>query len=114
MPNELRAALTDDLNHMLLAWSVRSDLLSSEAGDRHFVVEVDNDGIGTLRFGDGELGAQPEAGSSFFAKYRVGNGMRGNVGAEAIVHLVFRDTTISGIRLRVRNPLPARAAQSRS
>jgi hypothetical protein len=102
--NELREALIDDLKHMLLTWSVRSDLLSSGAGDRHFVVEVNNDGLGTLRFGDGELGAKPEAGSSFFAKYRIGNGMRGNVGAEAISHLVFRDTTISGIRLRVHNP----------
>jgi predicted phage baseplate assembly protein len=36
----------------------------------------------------------------------VGNGTRGNVGAEAISHVVFRQHT-SGINLKVRNPLAA-------
>jgi hypothetical protein len=100
-------ALIQELNSLLQAWSVRPDLLSSQPDDWHFVVEIDNDGFGNLRFGDGTLGRQPAAGSSFFATYRVGSGARGNVGAEAIAHLVYRGESQSGVYLRVRNTLPS-------
>jgi len=39
-------------------WEARCDLLASEAGDWHFVFELDNDGGAHLRFGDGKLGVQ--------------------------------------------------------
>ena len=87
-------------------WRPRRDLLASRAGDAHFVVEVDNEGRAHLRFGDGALGARPQAGMKFRATYRVGNGPAGNVGAEAISHLVYADL-LSGIDLKPRNPLPA-------
>jgi hypothetical protein len=101
----LASALQEELKLLLQAWSAQPDLLSSRPDDPHFVVEVDNDGYGHLRFGDGALGRQPDAGASFFATYRVG-GARGNVGAEAISQIVFREPR-SGLRLRARNPLPA-------
>jgi hypothetical protein len=88
-------------------WTVQRDLLSSHGSDHHFVAEIDNDGRVHLRFGDGELGRRPEAGMAFTATYRVGNGASGNVGAEAIAHLVLRQATLSGVTLRPRNPLPA-------
>src|SRR5262249_52595284 len=59
-----------------------------------------------IRFGDGELGRGPEAGTQFTATYRVGNGTAGNIGAETISHLVSRKTKLDGIG-GVRNPLPA-------
>ena len=71
------------------------------------MVEIDNEGIAHLRFGDGELGQQPAAGAAFRAVYRTGNGLGGNVGAEAISYMVLRNTTLSGVSLRVRNLLPA-------
>lgn len=85
-------------------WSAHRDLLDSHGEDQHFVAEIDDDGRAHLRFGDGKVGRAPDAGMSFRAFYRVGNGESGNVGAEAITHVVnpvFR----GGIR--VRNPLPA-------
>lgn len=88
-------------------WTARRDLLGSQSQDYHFVVEMDNERRAHLRFGDGELGRTPEAGTMFQATYRVGNGPSGNVGAEAISHVVFRHTTLSGVTLRPRNPLPA-------
>lgn len=88
-------------------WTARRDLLGSTGDDRHFVAEVDDTGRASLRFGDGELGRQPDAGATFKATYRVGNGAAGNVGAEAISHIVFRDKQ-RGATLRARNPLPAR------
>jgi predicted phage baseplate assembly protein len=89
-------------------WTPRRDLLDSDGDDRHFVAEIDNRGFAHLRFGDGELGRRPEPNATLVARYRVGNGQAGNVGAETISHLVFRRTKKSGIVLRPRNPLPAR------
>lgn len=87
-------------------WTVKPDLLESGPDDYDFVVEMDNDGFAHLRFGDGKLGHMPEAGTSFDATYRVGNGTRGNVGREAISHIVFHNTTFSGLTLQPRNPFP--------
>ena len=93
-------------------WRPRRDLLGSDRFDRHFVVEVDNDGRAHLRFGDGANGATPKPQSAFTANYRIGNGTIGNVGAEAISRAVLDG--ITGIE-RIRNPLAAtggRASES--
>jgi len=88
-------------------WTPQPDLLSSTAEDRHLVAELDDDGRAHLRFGDGELGLMPPAGTTFAATYRTGNGRAGNVGRDAIVYLVLRSQSWSGIDVRPRNPLPA-------
>lgn len=84
-------------------WPTRRDLLTSSRFDRHFVVETDNDARAHLRFGDGFHAAKPKPDSTFKASYRVGNGLQGNVGAQAISRAVLAGT---GITL-VRNPLAA-------
>jgi predicted phage baseplate assembly protein len=86
------------------SWLARRDLLSSGEDDPHFVVEVERDGMAKLRFGDDAHGRRPNAGTSFAARYRVGNGLSGNVGAGTIVHVVSPEPAV----LRARNPLPAR------
>ena len=108
---ELINAVRKELQSFLWHWASRYDLLESQADDRHFVVEIDNEGVAHLRFGDGELGHQAAAGATFYATYRVGNGIRGNVGAEAVSHLVLRNTLLSGVSLHVRNPLPAQGGK---
>jgi hypothetical protein len=108
LPPPLAAAVIHDLTALLHTWSAKRDLLESASTDRDFVVEMDNDGHGHLRFGDGSCGRQPDAGTLFRANYRVGNGTSGNVGAETIVYLVLRSETLSGVNLLPRNPLPAR------
>lgn len=102
--NPLVLELLGDGDNGLEPWTLRPDLLNSDDGATHFVVELDNDGIATLRFGDDESGARPDAGTTFNISYRVGNGTEGNVGAEAIRHIVSNDASI----LAVRNPLAAR------
>jgi hypothetical protein len=97
----------NDLQKLIRTWTAQYDLLSSDPDDLNFVVEIDNEGSAYLRFGDGDLGEQPPAGSSFHADYRVGNGRRGNVGADAITKIVLIDMTLSGVNLYTRNPLPA-------
>jgi hypothetical protein len=89
-------------------WENRYDLIASGPEDKHFVVEIDNFGKAHLRFGNGELGFQPAAGTTFRVIYRAGNGIAGNVGAESITRLVTRKITITGVDIKVRNPLAAR------
>ncbi len=90
-----------------LTWTSQYDLLASTADDRHFVVEMDDDGRGHLRFGDGDLGRTPPAGARFQGVYRVGNGPAGNVGRDTINYLVLRAGTLSTDEVKPRNPLPA-------
>ena len=83
-------------------WRPQRDLLSSDRFAPEFVVEMEENGRAQLRFGDGTLGRQPAAGVAFSATYRIGGGIAGNVGAEALNRLVHE---IDGIK--VRNPLAA-------
>jgi hypothetical protein len=94
-------------------WWPRPDLIASTPEDRVFVVENDNAGASHLRFGDGELGRQPLAGSQLVAHYRTGGGARGNVGAEAIARIVLEQLTLTGIEIKVRNPISARGGTAR-
>lgn len=90
-----------------LTWQPQRDLLHSESEDRHFAVEMDNEGRAHLRFGDGQNGRQPDAGETFTAHYRIGNGVEGNLGAETMAHVVTRKTKLENINLWPRNPFPA-------
>ena len=52
-------------------------------------------------------GRRPESGTDFTARYRVGNGRAGNIGADSLVHIAIGIPEIT----RVRNPLPAIGGQ---
>jgi hypothetical protein len=84
-------------------WSARRDLLGSRGADSHFVVEVERAGDAFVRFGDGTHGRRPLPGAAFEATLRLGNGPSGNVGREALAHVV---TDLGGV-VNVRNPLAA-------
>jgi hypothetical protein len=88
-------------------WRARRDLLASGPFARDVVAEVDDDGIAQLRFGDDALGERPAAGVPLAARYRVGNGTAGNVGSDALAHLVSAVPGLGPRVVRVRNPLPA-------
>jgi hypothetical protein len=102
-----RQALPQVAVHDGVSWEARYDLLGSEADERHFVVEIDDEGAANLRFGDGVRGRQPRAGNVFRAAPRIGNGPVGNVGSDSIVWLAFKANPLSGANLQPRNPLPA-------
>ncbi|MFB6941999.1 putative baseplate assembly protein [Streptomyces sp. NPDC060286] len=96
-----------------LRWTPRRDLLESGPRERHFVGELEDDGRLALRFGDGRHGATPTPGSRLEIRYRLGGGLAGNVGAEAINHLVLlrdddaADRADGPLVTGIRNPLPA-------
>lgn len=85
-------------------WAPQRDLLSSDAFAAEFVAEVEEDGRGTLRFGDDQYGLRPTPGTTLTATYRVGNGIQGNIGAGSIAHILTADNRITGAS----NPMPAR------
>ncbi|MFE5871580.1 putative baseplate assembly protein [Streptomyces roseifaciens] len=87
-------------------WTPCRDLLSCGPRTRHVVAETDDQGIVTLRFGDGRAGCLPVPGTKLRAEYSIGNGRTGNVGPEAINRVAFRTLRPGGIT-RVHNPLPA-------
>ncbi|RAP78309.1 putative baseplate assembly protein [Paenibacillus montanisoli] len=89
-------------------WNVQRDLLASDGFDKHFLAEVEDNGLATLRFGDGIYGMQPrpdtdQSKPGWLATYRIGNGTAGNVGACTLTHIVSNDPSI----IAVTNPLPA-------
>lgn len=92
---EPQVSLADDDGN---AWRATRDLLAHGALDRVFAVEVGNTGadagLASLRFGAGAHGARPAPGLGFAARYRVGNGRAGNVGAGALAHLVSADPAL--------------------
>lgn len=88
-------------------WHSRRDLLNSDRFAAEFVVEMEDDGRSYLRFGDDVMGRRPTPGTCFQASYRTGNGRAGNIGAEAVGHLVLPTGQDIPADVVVRNPLPA-------
>ncbi|GAA4191157.1 putative baseplate assembly protein [Microbacterium oryzae] len=85
-------------------WLPTRDLLGTNAFLRDFVVELEADGRATIRFGDGEYGARPRAGTVFEVRMRRGNGPAGNIGRGSIGHVVTPTPGITGAT----NLVPAR------
>jgi hypothetical protein len=96
--------LRGEIESVASNWTPRRDLLASDGDAPDFVVETENDGTALLRFGDDVHGRRPDPGTAFRATYRIGNGTFGNVGAEAIAHIV---SDVAGVFESVANPMPA-------
>lgn len=103
-PREARPALELEgtLDSATTTWLPQPDLLASDRAAPELTVETEHDGATFLRFGDDEHGLRPASGTRFLADYRVGNGVAGNVGREAIAHAVT-SAAVTGVG----NPLPA-------
>ncbi len=86
-------------------WISVPDLLASDRFAPHVTVEPGTEpGAAYVRFGDGVLGRAPGSLEDFTARLRHGGGPRGNIGAEAIAHIVIGDGAGIGA---VTNPIPA-------
>lgn len=72
----------------LECWTPVPHLLDSGTYDQHFVAEIDDDGAAVLRFGDDQYGRRPLGVEHVTARYRIGNGRSGNIGAGTLVHIV--------------------------
>lgn len=97
-------------------WNPVRDLLSSNGQAREFVVEMENDGTAFLRFGDDIYGARPKAHPkqwrTLTPRYRAGNGVTGNIGADSLRHVAsdlpdLVSDLVDPVITAVTNPLPA-------
>jgi predicted phage baseplate assembly protein len=95
--------LTSTLDADSTEWTAVADLLDSGAEDPHVVAETEADGSCQLRFGAHGHGRPPRTAEVFSATYRYGNGVAGNIGADALGHVITAEGRITGVR----NPLPA-------
>jgi hypothetical protein len=95
-------------------WEPSRDLLSAGEFSERFVVETESDGTSYVRFRNdlreswpGEIAAGTFR--PFEATYRIGNGTKGNVGAESIRRIFFKSgaSCIVGGITEIRNPMPA-------
>ena len=98
------------------AWRQQPTLLGRGPQDRVFRVEVDDTGEATVVFGDGRLGAAPNVADPIEARYRVGGGVVGNVGADVLTVPIPASPGELGWLdpdHPVRNPLPAVGGRDR-
>ena len=96
-------SLVSTFNSVQTEWTATRDLLTDSLGRPDYVVEMEQDGTAALRFGDGRYGRRPEPGSVFHIVYRIGNGSRGNIGADTLEHVVTDNPHVAGVT----NPLSA-------
>ncbi len=73
---------------MITEWTLQETLAFGREGLREYAVEIDENDLATVVFGDGMFGAVPPSGSLIKATYRVGGGARGNVPKGAIDTIV--------------------------
>jgi hypothetical protein len=67
-------------------WTPVASFSKSRATDRHYRIRTDEDGIGTVRFGNGSKGRIPPLGTDNIRalEYRIGGDLDGNVGFDEI------------------------------
>ncbi|AIF82571.1 Baseplate J-like protein [Candidatus Nitrososphaera evergladensis SR1] len=104
-----------DKSNDRLTWEPDRDLLSNDEFARVFAVETEVDGISYIRFGESRrkawaLAIRQGKPVQFGATYRIGNGVRGNVGAESITRVVMQNGKLAE-EIVAFNPLPAAGGQ---
>ncbi len=65
-------------------WEEQKDLIESESGDTHFVVETDEYDRSTIRFGNNINGRGLDSDARVICRYQVGRGSVGNIGADTL------------------------------
>jgi hypothetical protein len=79
-------------------WTRVDSLVLSSGVDKVYRVEVDEDNIYSIVFGDGVFGMIPQRGpNNIRATYRMGGGVIGNVGALTIVELISSVSYIDAV-----------------
>jgi hypothetical protein len=95
-------------------WQQQPSLLDSAPDALVYRVEIDDQGAATVVFGQGDSGStgqqfglRPPANAAITAKYRVGGGVVGNVGADTLVQLHPPGSDPVDWFISVTNPLAA-------
>jgi len=87
-----------------IRWHETPTFYQTDADDRSYVLRVEEDGAGTIQFGDGHRGARlPTGQDNLRAIYRKGIGTAGNLQAGQLSQLLSRPLGLKAVS----NPLPA-------
>ncbi|MEQ1742860.1 MAG: putative baseplate assembly protein [Candidatus Nitrotoga sp.] len=87
-----------------IRWHETPTLYQAGADDRSYVLRAEEDGAGTIQFGDGRNGARlPTGQDNLRAVYRKGIGSAGNLQAGQLSQLLSRPLGLKAVS----NPLPA-------
>ncbi len=79
-------------------WTLVSSLIDSKPSEKHYEIEMDENDIVTVNFGDNQNGKIPAEGSNNVrAVYRVGGGSHGNIGANKINRMVSNISEVSAV-----------------
>lgn len=95
-----RSTLVVQVSGFAAPWEEQDDLIESDGGHEHFIVETDEGRRSAIRFGDGRNGAPLPADAVLTCRYQEGGGAAGNVGCDTLV-------SANVDLLRVWNPLDA-------
>jgi uncharacterized phage protein gp47/JayE len=87
-------------------WTPRESLAFSRESQKDYAIDIDENDVATILFGDGAFGAIPPSGSVIRVSYRVGGGTKGNVAAESI-QTIADAPQITLLGGKVTNPDPA-------
>lgn len=89
----------------LTPWTLVDDFFVSKSTDKHYLIQVSDDDILTVIFGDGVAGLIPVGDVDI--SYKTGGGSAGNVFANSIkvVEASFTDTFSNAVTMTVTNPL---------
>lgn len=90
-----------------IPWELKQTLGLSGAADKHFIVNIDADGLAKVLFGDGTNGEIPPSGFSVIADFETTLGEEGNVDANTITTLVSVVSLPGGASVGVNNAAAA-------
>lgn len=78
-------------------WTEFDHLIDAASTSEAFEVSFDAEGAADIRFGDNVNGRVPSAGATVKVTYRIGGGVRGNVGPATVVELVTAIPEVTSI-----------------
>jgi hypothetical protein len=87
-----------------LLWQEVPSLYARGPTERIYETAIDDDGVTTVRFGDGQEGARPPSGDhNIRSTYRKGLGLAGNVAGGKLTNLLSRPLGVTGPPTRGRD-----------
>lgn len=107
-----RAFTPEQLSALELQERIGSTLAFSGNTDTDYAIEIDENNITTVSFGDGQYGRIPPTGTRIIAGYRCGGGTVGNVGKEQIAQ-VIKAPQLQLLGIKVINRTPASGGADR-
>jgi uncharacterized phage protein gp47/JayE len=104
--------LTTSIGSKTDSWALRDSLAFSREGQKDYVIDIDDNDVATVVFGDGSFGMIPQTGAGIFATYRVGGGVKGNLPKNSIQTIVDAPQ-LSLLGAQVTNPQAATGGSDR-